>query len=333
MSELEAAAGRFNLRAAREQEWLRLDQMLTIAERKSPRALSDEDLMALPVLYRSTLSALSVARETSLDLELITYLESLCARAYFFVYGVRTSPWRRLRQFFVVDWPAAVRSLWRETLIATMLTIVGVIAGFLLVRSDPVWFDAFVPEGLANGRNFAASTESLRGTLYGSEGKDWLSIFATFLFTHNSQVAILAFALGFAFGVPTAFLLIYNGGMIGAFFALFGSKGLSPQLGGWLIIHGSTEIFAIILAGAAGLRIGWSVVFPGEASRLTAATGAGRTAGIAMAGVVIMLAVAGLLEGVGRQTITNDSARYAIGIAMLLIWLLFYYWPGRRAND
>ena len=36
------------------------------------------------------------------------------------------------------------------------------------------------------------------------------------------------------------------------------------ELGGWLIIHGSTEIFAIVLAGAAGFRIGWSVVFPGE---------------------------------------------------------------------
>ena len=331
MSDLEAV-GRFNLRAAREAEWHQLDQLVTIAEKKSPRALSDEDLMALPVLYRSALSSLSVARETSLDLELIVFLESLCARAYFFVYGVRTSPLRRIEQFFVRDWPAAVRSLWRETLIATFLTVVGAIAGFLLVRSDPLWFDAFVPEGLASGRNFAASTEYLRGTLYGSDGKDWLSIFATFLFTHNSQIAIMAFALGFAFGVPTTFLIIYNGGMLGAFFALFGARGLGFQLGGWLIIHGTTEIFAIIIAGAAGLRIGWSVVFPGEASRLDSATAAGRTAAIAMAGVVVMLFVAGLLEGIGRQMITNDLVRYAIGSTMLLLWLGFYYLPRRTAD-
>jgi uncharacterized membrane protein SpoIIM required for sporulation len=329
---LDAGTGPFNLRGAREAEWQRLDALVTLAEKKSPRALSDEDLMALPVLYRSALSSLSVARETSLDLELITYLESLCARAYFFVYGVRTSPWRRMQAFFAHDWPAAVRSLWRETIIATMLTVVGTIAGFLLVRSDPLWYDAFVPEGLASGRNFAASTEFLRGTLYDSQGKGMLSIFATFLFTHNAQVSIMAFALGFAFGVPTAFVLIYNGGMLGAFFALFGSKGLGVELGGWLIIHGTTELFAIILAGAAGLRIGWSVVFPGEVSRLSAATTAGRTAGIAMAGVVVMLFVAGMLEGIGRQTITNDLVRYAIGIAMLLLWLLFYYLPRRSAH-
>ena len=63
--------------------------------------------------------------------------------------------------------------------------------------------------------------------------------------------------------------------MLGAFFALFGSHGLGLELGGWLIIHGSTEIFAIVLAGAAGFRIGWSVVFPGEETRLAAATRGG----------------------------------------------------------
>src|SRR5207253_6687999 len=77
-------------RAAREHEWARLEDILNRAERHSVRDLDDEDLRALPVLYRGALSSLSVARETSLDLELVTYLEGLCARAYFFVYGVRT---------------------------------------------------------------------------------------------------------------------------------------------------------------------------------------------------------------------------------------------------
>jgi uncharacterized membrane protein SpoIIM required for sporulation len=308
-----------NLRAAREAEWRQLEELVTLAEKKSPRALSDEDLMALPVLYRGALSSLSVARETSLDLELVTYLEGLCARAYFFVYGVRTSVWRRLQLFFLRDWAEAVRSLWRETLIALLLTLVGGIAGYLLVTSDPLWFDAFVPEGMAGGRDFSASGEYLRSTLYDGEKNDWLGFFATFLFTHNSQVAIFCFALGFAFGVPTAFMLIYNGGMAGAFMALFVSHGLGVELAGWLTIHGTTEFFAIIIAGAAGLRIGWSVIFPGDHSRLASATRSGRTSAIAMAGVVLMLFVAGLLEGFGRQLITSDLTRYGIGIGMLLL--------------
>jgi uncharacterized membrane protein SpoIIM required for sporulation len=139
---------------------------------------------------------------------------------------------------------------------------------------------------------------------------------------------MLCFALGFAFGVPTALLLVYNGTTLGAILALFTARGLGLEMGGWLFIHGTTEFFAIILSGAAGIRIGWSVVFPGEGeSRLDSATRAGRSAAIVMGGVVAMLLTAGLLEGFGRQLVTSDLARYAIGLAMLAGWLTYFYRP------
>jgi uncharacterized membrane protein SpoIIM required for sporulation len=325
-----AASDSRRFRAAREGEWRRLEDILTVAEKKSVRALEDEDLLALPILYRGALSSLSVARETSLDLELITYLEGLCARAYFFVYGVRTSAGSRIGAFFARDWPLAVQGLWRETLVSLAITLIGALAGYLLVANDPEWYASFVSPDLAGGRDFSASTDFLRSQLYDTPGANGLSFFATFLFTHNSQIAIMCFALGFAFGVPTLMLLIQNGAMIGAFLALYFSRGLGLEMGGWLIIHGSTEIFAIILAGAAGFRIGWGVVFPGEESRLDAATRAGRTSALAMAGVVAMLACAGLLEGVGRQIIISDMARYAIGLIMLALWLAYFYLPRQQ---
>jgi len=331
MSTLPADTRRF--RAAREYEWRRLEDIVARAEKGSLKTLADEDLIALPSLYRGALSSLSVARETSLDLELVTYLESLCARAYFFVYGVRTSAGSRLAAFFATDWPAAIRNLWKETLVALLLTAVGALAGLMLVASDPGWFGAFVPSDLAGGRDFNASAAELRGALYHEQGASGLGFFATYLFTHNSQVAVMCFALGFAFGVPTVLLLVYNGAMLGAFFALYGSHGLSYELGGWLIIHGTTEIFAIVLAGAAGLRIGWAVVFPGETGRLEAAARAGRIAAHAMGGVIVMLLAAGLLEGFGRQLVTNDAARYAIGTLMLLLWLAYFYVPRRSAAE
>src|SRR5206468_7313483 len=131
---------------------------------------------------------------------------------------------------------------------------------YLLIRSDPSWFYSMIPEGMADGRDPSASAEFLRSTLYTDKTKDgWLGAFATFLFTHNSQIAIFSFALGFAFAVPTVLLILYNGLMLGAFVAVFVPKGLGWNLGGWLIIHGTTEIFAIILAGAAGFRIGTAI--------------------------------------------------------------------------
>ena len=314
-------------RRAREDDWRRLERLMDKAEKGSASKLTDAEILAVPVLYRSTLSALSVARETSLDQGLIDYLETLSARAYFFVYGSRATIPDRLVAFFRTDWPAAVRGLWRETLVSTALLMLGALVGAWLVMREPEWFYAFVPADLSGGRDPAASTDALRGTLDGADGPHGLSAFAAYLFTHNAQVALLAFALGFALCLPTGLLILYNGATVGAFFALFASRGLGVELGGWLLIHGVTELFAVILAGAAGLRIGWAVAFPGQKRRTEAAVEAGRTAGIAMGGVVVMLMFAGLLEGFGRQLIVDTALRYAVAATTAAVWALYFYAP------
>ncbi|QXQ07721.1 stage II sporulation protein M [Sphingosinicellaceae bacterium] len=319
--------GSRRFRADREPQWRDLEALLNKAERKSVRALTDDELVALPRLYRATLSSLSVARATSLDADLIAYLEGLSARAYFFVYGVRANFWGRARRFLARDWPHAVRTLVPETFVAAALLLLGTVVGYILVAHDPTWYSAFVPDSMAGGRNPQASAASLRKTLYDGDGNSALSFLAAFLFTNNAKVAIGAFALGFAFGVPTALLLIYTGAMAGAFVALFAHVGLGFELGGWLLIHGTTELFAIVLAGAAGFRIGRAVAFPGELTRIAAAQAAGRTAATTMMGVVVMLLVAGLLEGFARQLIKVDAVRYLVASAMLTLWLGYYYWP------
>jgi uncharacterized membrane protein SpoIIM required for sporulation len=317
-------------RREREEDWRRLEGLLKRLETQPVSKLSDEDLIALPVLYRATLSALSVARETTLDKALLDYLEGLCTRAYFVVYGARPRLSRRLARFFAADWPTAARALWRETAIAGLLFALGAGIAFWLYSRDPDWFYAFMPGKTAQGRDPSATTEALRKVLYDSGPHDILAIFATFLFTHNAQIAIFAFALGFAFGVPTALLMVTNGCLLGALLALYAAHGLGFQLGGWLAIHGVTEIFATCLAGAAGFHIGWTLAFPGAKTRTEAMAAAGRRAATLMAGVVLMLAVAGALEGIGRQLITNDLARYGVALTSAVVWGYYLYVPRQR---
>ncbi|HEY2445513.1 MAG TPA: stage II sporulation protein M [Rhizomicrobium sp.] len=315
-------------RREREADWRRLENLLDRFERGSAAALTDDEILALPLLYRAALSSLSVARAISLDRSLLEYLEGLSARAYFCVYGARATLPERLAQFFLSDWPRAVRALWRETLIAGALTLVGAAAAFLLTRQSPDWFGTFVPATLALGRDPEASARFLRGTLLNKHGADGLTVFSAFLFTHNAQIALGAFALGFACCLPTALLMLYNGMMLGAFFAVFQSRGLGIDFGGWALIHGVTELFAVTLAGAAGFHVGWAIAFPGRRRRLDALAGAGRLAAIVMAGVIVMLAVAGLLEGFGRQLIAPTPFRYAVAAISAVIWCLYFY--GRR---
>jgi uncharacterized membrane protein SpoIIM required for sporulation len=319
-------------RAEREAAWKELEALLDKFEKGRAVRLSDEEIIALPVLYRAALSSLSVARAISLDQNLIAYLESLSTRAYFCVYGTRARLGERIAGFFAHGWRAAVRSLWIETLFSAGLTFLGIVVAYVMTRTGADWFYSFIPADLAQGRDPTASTADLKNAIFSTPQTDGLAVFATFLFNHNTEVAFLAFALGFACCLPTAFLMILNGATLGALLALYAEHGLGFEFGGWVLIHGVTELFAVTLAGAAGFKLGWAFAFPGNLSRADALAAAGRTAAIVMAGVVIMLAVAGLLEGFARQLITSTALRYTIAIATGAFWLSFFYLGGRRTR-
>jgi len=322
----------YRFREERESDWRKLDLILTRAENSGVKALSDDDMTALPRLYRQAVSSLSVARSISLDQNVIAYLESLCTRAYFFVYGARTSIGERMMDFLRRDWPACVSSAIGPTLLAALFLFGGWALAFFLCMQDMEWFWTFHGQNFWDGRNPDASVEYLRSTIYtdeGDHGDGQLTSFASFLFNNNAQIALFAFALGFAFGIPTAWLLVYNGVMMGSLHAVFWDKGLGYEFTGWLVIHGTTELFAIILAGAAGFVIGGAVAFPGQMTRLNSARHAGQKAATIAMGCVIMLIVAALLEGFGRQMINSDAIRYTIALSILGLWCAYFYLPRR----
>ena len=323
----------YRFREEREGDWAELDRIVTRAEKRGVRALSDDDLTALPRLYRQAVSSLSVARSISLDQNVLSYLETLCARAYFFVYGTRARIGERIAQYFRRDWPAAVSAAIWPTLLATLCLFGGALLAFFLCLQDMEWYWSF-HQGW-DSRNPDASVEHLRSTLYTEDTDigDMLASFAAQLFSHNSQIAIFAFALGFCFGVPTAILLVYNGVYLGSFFAVYWQKGLGGELTGWLFIHGVTELFAVILAGAAGFMIGGAAAFPGTKSRMQSMRDAGHSAALVIIGAVIMLFAAALLEGFGRQMINDDLTRYIIAGTSLLFWLAYFYWPRAAKGD
>ena len=328
---MELKSSRF--RQEREASWRRLEALVGKAERGGLDNLTADEMIALPRLYRTALSSLSVARSISLDRALIAYLETLSSRAYLFVYGTRTRLGAALAHYFRRDLPAAVRELAKPLALAVLALVTGWIAGHFLTLQNPDWFYTLMDDGMAGGRTPTATREFLQKTISQPEGKHGLDlgIFATWLFTHNAKIGMFAFALGFALGVPTILLLFFNGATMGAMTAVFASKGLGMAFGGWLAIHGSTELLAVALCGAAGLSIGGALAFPGDRPRLAALANQGRRASLAVLGAVCMLLVAGLLEGIGRQVITDTATRYAIGAGMLAFWIIYFLVPGNRS--
>lgn len=330
---IEAAALRSDrFRQQREGDWQRLEAIVRRMESGRLGKLSDADVLDLPVLYRTVASSLSVARETSLDAATLAYLDGLVQRAWFLVYGPRVSLLGWLRRFLGGGWSAAVRAIWFDLLIALGVMVAGTVVGWLLVAGDPDWYYSLVPGQFLDSRAPGASREVLLDSLFGDEDQNGLSLFAAFLFSNNARVAILAFALGFAFGVPSLLLLVQNTATLGAMLWLYHGQGLTVDFIAWLSVHGTTELFAILLAGASGLHIGRSMAFPGELSVLEAAAKAGQRASQVMMGVVLMMVVAALLEGFARQLINDTPGRLTIGLSMLVFWLVYFFAFIRRGS-
>jgi uncharacterized membrane protein SpoIIM required for sporulation len=293
------------------------------------RALPAQYVVRLPTLYRATLSSLSVAKAISLDKNLVDYLETLCARAYFCVYGT-TQPLRDVAGgFFGVRFPAAVRRYRWHLALAAFFLLAGTLVAHMLVSRDAGWFYVFVGEVYAQGRDPTTSTDHLREVLY-DRGSGGLGEFTSLLFTHNARIGIAAFALGFVAGIPVYLLLFTNGLILGAFGALYASRGLAPEFWGWILPHGITELLAVVCCGGGGLILAQALVFPGRHSRLRNLALKGRDAGVIAIGAVAMFFVAGILEGFFRQLVQSDFVRYAVAAATALFWWFYFTRAGRN---
>lgn len=319
-------------RAERESDWRRLEALVGRVERQGVRSLDFAEARELATQYRLAANSLSVAREISLDRSLLDYLEALTARAYLAVYAPQEHLGGLVRRFFLISAPAAMRRTSGYILVGFIAMALGGIAGYALYFENAGWFDVIVPAQFGDTRNPSATREELLSYIYdeGGDAMDQLGAFASFLFSNNARVAIFAFALGAFACLPTLLLVFYNGMLLGAFFALHVDRGIGLDLFGWLSIHGVTELSAIFIAAGAGFRLGGAVLFPGRLSRRDALQLESRDAVKVALVAALMLFVAALLEGFGRQLITSLEARIAIGWGIGALWLLWFMRGGRR---
>jgi uncharacterized membrane protein SpoIIM required for sporulation len=319
----------YEFRREREAGWRELESLLSRIDEVGIRGLSARELSQLPLLHRSALSSLSVARAISLDRNLMEYLESLAARAHFAVYGTRRGLFEAATGFFGRDFPAAVRSFRVHVLLAALFLVAGIYTAAAMTRQDPERFYAFVSSDYAQGRDPSASTQELRDQLYSTRrgATEQLTLFASVLFTHNARIGMLSFALGFAAGLPVFLLLFSNGLILGAFAELHRSRGLGADFWGWILPHGVTELLALILCGAAGLAVAESLVFPGRHARLHNLALRGREAGKVVLGAVCMFLIAGLIEGFFRQLEQSLSIRFAVASFYALFWAVYFGRP------
>lgn len=317
-------------RAEREADWRRLEHLLTLAETRGLRRMDYVEARDLALCYGPAVSALALAREISLDRGLLDYLEALTARAYLSVHAPQEPLGGLFHRFFAVSAPQALRGNALFLGLGFLAMFLGALMGYALFVDNAGWYFVFSSDGMSAGRTPEASTAFLRGRIYDLDPESrGLAALASFLFSHNVGIAILVFGLGGFLCAPALVLTFYNGLGLGAFVALHVQRGLGWDIGGWLSVHGVTEISAICIACGAGVKLGAAVLFPGAFSRREALRRAGPQALTLALVAALMLLVAALLEGFARQLVQDRALRYAIGWGVGGLWLLWAVIGGR----
>src|SRR3954470_22518824 len=288
--------------ATNQASWDRLATLVGRASRQV-RRLSADELEEMVSLYEHTATQLSYARTTYRDPALTATLSSLVARAGAVVYGSRPRTLRALGQFFAVTFPAAVWYSRRFVAVSAALLLVPAFAVGLWVASSPRAVEATGPKAVREAyvnQDFEQYYRSAPASQFASQ-----------VFTNNVQVSIYAFAAGIAFCLPTAFILLINGANVGVAGGLFASVGQQGKFWGLILPHGLLELTAVFIAGGAGLRLGWTLIDPGDRTRRDALADEGRRALAIVAGLVVVFLAAGTIEGfvTGSSLPTRARAR------------------------
>jgi len=308
--------------AVHQPAWNRLDDLCRAAERGGQR-LEARDLDELVRLYQRASSHLSYARTYFADQALTARLTSLVGRANAIVYGTHRRSVRSLGRFFTTTFPAAV---WH----ARRFIAVSAVAFFVPAVVIGVWL-AHSPKAID-----AVGSAALRQTYINHDFAAYYrsqpsAQFAAKVQTNNIIVAFLAFAGGIAGCVLTVLALARNGASIGQAAGLFANAHKLPEFFGLILPHGLLELTSVIVAGAAGLRLGWALIDPGDRTRAAALAEEGRRSVVIVAGLILTFLVAGTIEGFVAGSSLSTPVRVSIGVVVEVTFIVYVVVLGRSA--
>ena len=302
----------------READWQALDNLLTQATNR-PDSLTTADAQRLGQLYRATTSDLAIARRDFPQDRITAYLNQLVGRSHALLYQKRQLSWPKVRRYFRVDIPATFRQHIRQFVIAMLLLFVPALIAGLLTYIDPPLGRFLLPPEV---QGLIPQIEE--GRLWTEISVESRPIFSSIIATNNIQVSFLAFAGGVTAGLLTAFVLVFNGLMLGGLLGLTFHYGIGWGLTEFIVAHGVVELSVIGMAGAAGLMLGRALIAPGQISRGDALRLAAKDALKLVIAAVPLLLIAGLIEGFISP---NESIPFGIKIAVGMgTGILMYAW-------
>jgi uncharacterized membrane protein SpoIIM required for sporulation len=311
--------------AAHAEEWQALEAWLDVHE---PGARKDAPAPALDAaefasVYRRLCQHYALAQRRSYSASLLARLRELVHRGHVQLYRAPRPQWRRILAFVAGEFPCRVQ-FW----ISAALFFLPLLAMIALLHWRPeLVHTIFDAEQLAQFEQMY-DPQSKEERLGRESGTD-MTMFGHYVL-NNVSIGFRTFASGLLGAVGPVFVLIFNGVMIGAVAGHLTEIGYGGPFWRFVVGHSGPELLAIVIAGAAGLRIGMALLAPGQRSRARALIEEGSIGARLVLGVFAMLVFAAFVEAFWSSIgWMPDAVKFSVGGALWLaigLWL----WRGGR---
>ena len=286
------------------------------SDRSGLGQLSRAELQELALLYRQVAADLSVLRQDPTARTYALHLNHLLARAHHIIYSGRKTNLLTLFRFLRDEYPVIFRQHIGFVLASVLVTVAWGLVGAAVTSARPEFMRHYLgPEMIATMERHRMWTESIVSIA----PKE-----TSHIMTNNLSVCFAIFAGGIVFGLGTFFYLYFNGMMLGVIGAACHQYGMSLALWSFVAPHGSLELPAILIAGGAGFRLGYAMLFPGALRWKESVARGGMEATRLVSGIIPLLVIAGCLEGFFSPSKAPVWLKFTVGgllFSLLLMWL------------
>ena len=317
--------------------WESLAARLDRSERKATPKVTSKNTTSntplpvaeLPAAYRQLCQQLAIARVRHYSGPLLSRLNQLALRAYQQLYRAPSQRGRAILRFLIVDFPQRVRADARLFWLCAALFYLPLAGMALAVYQAPELIHSLLPpESVAELEAMYAPAN----TAADRSAADDLAMFGYYIH-NNIGIGFRTFASGVLLGVGSVFMLLFNSLFIGAVSGYLTNRGFIETFYTFVAGHGAFELTGIVLAGVAGLKLGWAVVAPGRLSRGESLRQAAAGGVRLILGVAALLVLAAFIEAFWSSNRAIPAAiKYAVGVAGWLLVILYLTLAGRHAS-
>ena len=314
----------------RRQAWEAYTALVEKGRARGLGALGEEEIRAFGRLYRGVTADLARARTYGASAGLLEAVERWAGAGHNLLYRAKGRAAVPLGGWIAHELPRAVRRLHRPVLLAALLLFGPMLASYAAVRDVPARARAIMPAGM-----LARAENTVRGdpdAAYLEVGGGEMPALSSAVVTNNVGVTFMAFAAGLLAGAGTVLILVFNGVLLGAAFGLYANNEVLGVILAFVFPHGVMELTAICLAGGAGLGLGSALLMPGRRTRGEALRERGREFLSLIGGAVVLLLVAGLVEGFYSPSGLPAVAKFAFGSATAVLLVAWFGLAGRRVR-